>query len=78
MDPVETLAALAGNWRGTSTLQDPHSGKPDGSPSELTVTPMLGGRFVRLDYPSSRTAGSRAGGFRKASTLQIYKEPPCL
>ena len=50
MTPVETLVALAGPWRGTSTLQDPHTGKPDTSPSTLTVSPVLGGRFVRLDY----------------------------
>ena len=31
-------------------LQDPNTGKPDESPSTLTVTPVLGGRFVRLDY----------------------------
>lgn len=50
MSPVEMLAALAGTWRGTSTLQDPNTGKPDESPSTLTVMPVLAGRFVRLDY----------------------------
>jgi hypothetical protein len=50
VNPVESLAALAGQWAGTSTLYDPHSGKPEASPSALTVTPVLGGRFVRLDY----------------------------
>jgi len=47
MNPLEPLV---GRWCGTSTLQDPHTGKPDGSPSVLTGTPVLGGRFVRLDY----------------------------
>ena len=50
MTPVESLAALSGRWAGTSTLQDPNTGKPEASPSTLTVTPILGGRFVRLDY----------------------------
>ena len=50
MNPVEGLAALAGNWSGTNTLQDPNTGKPEESPSTVTVTPILGGRFVRLDY----------------------------
>jgi hypothetical protein len=50
VNPVETLAALAGNWSGTNTLQDPNTGKPEESPSTVAVTPLLGGRFVRLDY----------------------------
>ena len=47
---IETLAALAGKWNGANTLQDPHTGKPEESPSALTVTPVLQGRFVRFDY----------------------------
>jgi Protein of unknown function (DUF1579) len=50
MSALDGLAACAGSWRGTSTLQDPHAGKPDESASTATVTPVLGGRFVRLDY----------------------------
>lgn len=50
MTPVESLATLAGTWAGTSTLHDPHTGRPEPSDSALTVTPILGGRFVRLDY----------------------------
>ena len=50
MNPLERLTACAGSWRGTNTLQDPHTGKPEESPSTLTVTPVLGGLFVRLDY----------------------------
>jgi hypothetical protein len=50
VNPVEALTAVAGNWRGTNTLQDPSTGKPEESPSTVTVTPVLGGRFVRVDY----------------------------
>jgi hypothetical protein len=50
MNPVESLAACAGRWAGTSTLHDPHTGRPYESPSKLAVTPVVGGRFVRLDY----------------------------
>ena len=50
MNAIERVAALAGNWQGTNTLQDPDTGKPEESPSRLTVTPVLGGRFVRVDY----------------------------
>ena len=50
MDAFELLAACAGSWRGANTLHDPHSGRPEESPSTLQVTPVLAGRFVRLDY----------------------------
>lgn len=50
MDSLEGLASCAGSWRGTNTLQDPHTGKPEESPSTLAVTPVLGGTFVRFDY----------------------------
>ena len=50
MSILDALSACAGSWRGTSTLQDPGTIQPDTSPSTLTVTPVLGGRFVRLDY----------------------------
>jgi hypothetical protein len=50
MSVLHALAACAGAWQGRNTLHDPSSGKPDESPSDLMVTPMLGRRFVRLDY----------------------------
>src|SRR5215216_8063749 len=50
MGTLDALIACAGSWRGTSTLQDPNSGAPQKSASDATVTPMLGGKFARLDY----------------------------
>jgi hypothetical protein len=50
MNPLESLAACAGSWRGANTLRDPNTGKPEESPSTVAVTPVLGGRFVRVDY----------------------------
>jgi hypothetical protein len=50
VNPVETLSSLGGSRSGTNTLQDPNTGKPEESPSTVIVTPVLGGRFVRLDY----------------------------
>jgi hypothetical protein len=50
MTALESLLSSAGRWIGTSRLQDPHAGSPDDSPSTATVTPILGNRFVRLDY----------------------------
>jgi len=50
MNALERLTACAGSWRGTNTLQDPNTGKPEESPSTVAVTPVLAGRFIRLDY----------------------------
>ena len=50
MNPIDALTGAAGQWLGTNTLQDPNTGKPEESPSTVTVAPVLGGRFVRLDY----------------------------
>jgi hypothetical protein len=50
VNPLDPLIAAAGNWRGSNTLQDPQTGGPDESPSTAVVTPVLGGRFVRVDY----------------------------
>ena len=48
--PLAALLARAGRWEGDHTLHDPHSGTPDASRATLVVVPVLGGRFVRLDY----------------------------
>ena len=50
MSVFDKLSACAGSWRGTSRLQDPQNNLADDSPSSMVVTPVLGGRFVRLDY----------------------------
>jgi uncharacterized protein DUF1579 len=50
MSILDGLAACAGSWRGTNKLQDPHSNLDEDSPATATVTSVLGGRFVRLDY----------------------------
>jgi hypothetical protein len=42
MNPLYGLRACAGSWRGTSTLQDPHTGAADESPSTVTITPDPG------------------------------------
>lgn len=50
MSALDGLIACEGRWQGTSTLQDPNTGGPDESASTAVVTPVLGGRFVRIDY----------------------------
>jgi hypothetical protein len=48
MGPLDALRAAAGNWRGTSTLQDPHAGVAEESPSTATVIPTPDG--AQLGY----------------------------
>ncbi|HEX2076620.1 MAG TPA: DUF1579 family protein [Longimicrobium sp.] len=69
MSAFDRLIAAAGSWRGTSTLQDPHAGLADESASTATVTPVLDGRFVRIDYTWSYRGTPQEGslliGFQK-------------
>ncbi len=66
---LERLIAAAGQWQGTSTLQDPGYIEAETTASTLTVTPLLDGRFVRMDYTWSYRgtphAGSLLVGFQK-------------
>lgn len=50
MGPLNGLLACAGIWRGTNRLQDRHVKSLEESIATAIVTPILGGRFVRLDY----------------------------
>jgi uncharacterized protein DUF1579 len=50
MSPLDGLLACAGIWRGTNRLEDPHVRSTEDSPATAIVTPMLDGRFVRIDY----------------------------
>jgi len=50
VEALNKLAACAGDWRGTSRLQDPENNVADDSASAATVTPVLKGKFIRLDY----------------------------
>ena len=50
MSVLDQLIKCAGRWVGRNVLQDPHAGIADESPATATITQVLGGRFVRLDY----------------------------
>jgi hypothetical protein len=50
MSVLADLAACSGTWQGTNTLHDPNTHAPEKSPSRVIITPLLGGKFVRLDY----------------------------
>jgi hypothetical protein len=59
---LDRLLQLAGEWRGRSTLQDPEMGlQPDTSESTLMVSPLLDGRFVRMDYTWSYHGKPQSG-----------------
>ena len=74
---LERLTASAGAWQGTSTLQDPGRLEPETTPSSLTITPILNGRFVRLDYTWSYKGAPQAGSMlvghqKSAKTISIH------
>lgn len=74
MSALDGIAACAGEWRGSNRLHDPNTGGPDDTPSTLTVRPVLGGRFVRLDYTWSYQGKPQEGSLLlghqpKAGTL---------
>src|SRR5688500_6011290 len=58
---LETLAACAGQWAGNNRLHDPHTQQPEDTPGTLIVTPLLDGRFVRLDYTWSWQGQPQSG-----------------
>jgi len=50
MQPLQQFAAYTGRWQGNNKLQDPLTNSPEDSPATATLTTLLGGRFLRLDY----------------------------
>lgn len=68
MSELDALAALAGPWHATYELRGDPSFAGD-SPSAAAVNPMLGGRFVRIDYTWSE------GGRPQEGSLVIGHEP---
>jgi hypothetical protein len=61
MSGLEALSACAGEWRGTNRLQDPNMNVADDSSGTATVTTLLEGKFVRLDYTWSYRGAPQAG-----------------
>jgi hypothetical protein len=61
MGVPEGLTRIAGAWRGTNVLRDPHMGVADDSSSTATVTPVLGERFLRIDYTWSYQSKPQEG-----------------
>ena len=61
MNALDKLIACAGNWRGSNRLQDPLTNAPEDSPATASVTALLDGRFVRLDYTWGYQGKSQEG-----------------
>ena len=61
MSALDKLAACAGTWSGTNSLSDPSMNVSDDSPSTIVVAPVLGGRFIRMDYTWSYKGDPQEG-----------------
>jgi hypothetical protein len=74
---LDRLIASAGPWQGRSTLQDPGRVEPETTPSTLTITPVLDGRFVRMDYTWSYRGTPQSGSLlvghqKNAGALSVH------
>lgn len=63
MTVLAALMRAAGTWTGRSRLLDPHHQLDEECDSELTITPMLLGRFIRVDYTWSQGGKPQEGAF---------------
>ncbi len=61
MSQLSELAACAGSWRGSNRLYDPTTNRPEDSAATAKVSPVLGGRFLRLDYAWSYQGAPQEG-----------------
>jgi hypothetical protein len=75
MPSLDGLAALAGTWQATYELRGDPSFDSD-TPSTATVTPVLGGRFVRIDYTWDETDFLQEAGPQAGSLLTGFEPEP--
>ena len=61
MSMLEKLMSYTGSWRGNNRLHDPTTNAPEDSPATATITSVLGGRFIRLDYTWAYQGNPQAG-----------------
>lgn len=59
--PLARLAELKGGWTGTNRLWLRPDEPAADSEMHATITPVLGGRFVRLDYTWAADGGPQEG-----------------
>lgn len=72
MTGLEALAANAGRWKATYQLRGDPSFECD-TPTTATLTPILGGRFVRIDYTWDEEDVLQEHGPQEGSLLVAYE-----
>lgn len=75
MAGLEALAAQAGEWKATYQLRGDPSFECD-TPTSATVSPILGGRFVRIDYTWDENDFLKEKGPQEGSLLVGYEDEP--
>ena len=75
MPGVEKLTALAGDWLATYKLRGDPSFECD-TTSRATVTPVLAGRFVRIDYTWDEEDFLKENGPQEGSLLVGFEDEP--
>jgi len=58
---VHELVQLAGRWRGTNRLHDPHTPAPEETPSTLILRAMPGEQIVRIEQEWSYQGAKQEG-----------------
>ena len=75
MAGLEALAALSGVWAATYTLRGDPRFDSD-TTSHATLAPVLGGRFVRIDYTWNEEGLDEADGAQEGSLLVGFETEP--
>ena len=75
MAGVEKLAALAGDWQATYQLRGDAIFESD-TTTHATVTSLLGGRFVRIDYTWDEEDVLKENGPQEGSLLVGFEDEP--
>jgi len=75
MAGLGALARLAGEWTATYQLRGDPSFESD-TPSSATVEPLVGGRFVRIDYTWDEIDHLKENGPQEGSLLVAFEPEP--
>jgi len=73
LSALEKLAECACGSTGTNRLSDPSMNVSDDSPSTAELTPLLDGKFIRLDY-----TWAYEGAAQEGSLLIGYESAPAI
>ncbi len=73
LSALDELVSRVGTWTGTNRLRDPSMNVSDDSPSTAALSPLVGGKFVRMDY-----TWSYQGAPQEGSLLIGYESGPAV